>query len=118
VVVGGLAFYIIGKLLGSNRVSAEVEIAGLDVPEMGLAGYPEFMEHITPADVSPTQRRGRQEDGCRPGQRLEQIKKRTEQSVFLGWVPRGRTQPQFLYCVGAQAVLPLAVAIAGGLEPQ
>jgi hypothetical protein len=25
-----------------NRVSAEVEIAGLDVPEMGVPGYPEF----------------------------------------------------------------------------
>ncbi|MEA2698505.1 MAG: ammonium transporter, Amt family, partial [Myxococcales bacterium] len=48
-------FYVIGKVLGSNRVSAEVEIAGLDVPEMGMPGYPEFMEHITPADVPATQ---------------------------------------------------------------
>jgi Amt family ammonium transporter len=44
VLVGGLAFYIIGKLLGSNRVSAAVEIAGLDVPEMGMPGYPEFIQ--------------------------------------------------------------------------
>ncbi|HVZ73337.1 MAG TPA: ammonium transporter, partial [Polyangia bacterium] len=43
IVVGGIAFYVIGKLLGSNRVSAEVEIAGLDIPEMGMAGYPEFV---------------------------------------------------------------------------
>jgi Amt family ammonium transporter len=41
VIVGGLAFFIIGKLVG-NRVSAAVEIAGLDVPEMGVPGYPEF----------------------------------------------------------------------------
>jgi len=41
VIVGGLAFYIIGKILGSNRVPAAVEIAGLDVPEMGMPGYPE-----------------------------------------------------------------------------
>jgi Amt family ammonium transporter len=52
VVVGGVAFYIIGKLLGSNRVTAEVEIAGLDIPEMGLAGYPEFVETVSPEAVS------------------------------------------------------------------
>src|SRR3954454_14452540 len=38
IVVGGIAFYVIGKVLGSNRVSAEVEVAGLDVPEMGAMG--------------------------------------------------------------------------------
>jgi Amt family ammonium transporter len=51
VVVGGVIFYVIGKVLGSNRVSAEVEIAGLDIPEMGLAGYPDFITARAPADV-------------------------------------------------------------------
>ena len=51
VIVGGLCFFIIGKVLGSNRVSAEVEIAGLDVPEMGLPGYPEYIKHVLPAEV-------------------------------------------------------------------
>jgi Amt family ammonium transporter len=51
VVVGGIAFVIIGKLLGSNRVAAEVEIAGLDIPEMGLAGYPEFIKVVGPEEV-------------------------------------------------------------------
>ena len=51
VVVGGIAFYVIGKVLGSNRVSAEVEIAGLDVPEMGLPGYPEFVKSMAPEEV-------------------------------------------------------------------
>jgi Amt family ammonium transporter len=50
VVVGGLAFWVIGKLVG-NRVSAEVEIAGLDVPEMGVPGYPEFLPPIAPEQV-------------------------------------------------------------------
>jgi Amt family ammonium transporter len=50
--VGGLAFWIIGKILGSNRVSAAVEIAGLDIPEMGLAGYPEFIQP-TPVESVP-----------------------------------------------------------------
>jgi Amt family ammonium transporter len=36
--VAGLAFFIIGKLVG-NRVSAEDEVAGLDIPEMGVHGY-------------------------------------------------------------------------------
>jgi ammonium transporter, Amt family len=34
----GIAFFLIGKLLG-NRVSPEIELAGLDVPEMGVDGY-------------------------------------------------------------------------------
>jgi hypothetical protein len=52
IVVGGLAFWIIGKVLGSNRVSAAVEIAGLDIPEMGMAGYPEFIQ-VMPVDQVP-----------------------------------------------------------------
>jgi Amt family ammonium transporter len=55
VVVGGVIFYVIGKVLGSNRVSAEVEIAGLDVPEMGLPGYPDFITTRTPAEVPATE---------------------------------------------------------------
>jgi Amt family ammonium transporter len=51
VVVGGLAFWAIGKVLGSNRVPAEVEIAGLDVPEMGVPGYPEFVPPVAPEMV-------------------------------------------------------------------
>ena len=42
VIVGGLIFFILGKVLGSNRVPAEVEIAGLDMPEMGALAYPDF----------------------------------------------------------------------------
>jgi Amt family ammonium transporter len=52
IVVGGLAFWVIGKILGSNRVSAAVEIAGLDIPEMGMAGYPEFIQTM-PVDQVP-----------------------------------------------------------------
>lgn len=52
IVVGGLAFYIIGKVLGSNRVPAEVEIAGLDVPEMGIPGYPEFIAQTAPEEIT------------------------------------------------------------------
>lgn len=37
-----LFFFIIGKLVG-NRVSAEDEISGLDIPEMGLIAYPDDM---------------------------------------------------------------------------
>jgi Amt family ammonium transporter len=48
VVMGGIAFYVVGKLVGGNRVSAEVEVAGLDVPEMGVPGYPEFLPLMTP----------------------------------------------------------------------
>jgi Amt family ammonium transporter len=51
VAVGGLIFWILGKTIG-NRVSEEVEIAGLDIPEMGAAGYPEFIPVKAPAEVS------------------------------------------------------------------
>jgi Amt family ammonium transporter len=37
-----IAFKIIGALIG-NRVSAEVELQGLDIPEMGILGYPEVL---------------------------------------------------------------------------
>jgi Amt family ammonium transporter len=45
-------FTIVGKVVGGNRVPPEVEIAGLDIPEMGAPGYPEFVDHITPEQVS------------------------------------------------------------------
>jgi len=35
----GIAFVVIGRLMGGHRVSREVELAGLDVPEMGVDGY-------------------------------------------------------------------------------
>ncbi len=43
------AFYAFFKLVDvtlGNRVSAEVELAGLDIPEMGVSGYPDFV--LTP----------------------------------------------------------------------
>jgi Amt family ammonium transporter len=55
VVVGGAAFWAVGKLFGSNRVSAEIEIAGLDVPEMGVPGYPEFVPAMAVSDVPTTE---------------------------------------------------------------
>jgi Amt family ammonium transporter len=51
IVIGGVAFWVIGKLFGSNRVAAEVEIAGLDIPEMGVPGYPEFVPAISASDI-------------------------------------------------------------------
>src|SRR4029079_8494404 len=51
VVVGGVIFWVLGKVLGSNRVPAAVEIAGLDVPEMGVPGYPEFVKTVAPEEV-------------------------------------------------------------------
>ncbi|MDB5305186.1 MAG: hypothetical protein JWM97_2735, partial [Phycisphaerales bacterium] len=41
--------------LGSNRVPIEVEIAGLDIPEMGAPGYPEFTTHLAPEQVPLSQ---------------------------------------------------------------
>jgi Amt family ammonium transporter len=43
--VGGSAFLLwklTGLLVGGHRVSPEVEIGGLDIPEVGITAYPEF----------------------------------------------------------------------------
>jgi Amt family ammonium transporter len=52
--VGGMtaiALYVIGKLVG-NRVSVEDELAGLDLPELGVLGYLDDAK-TTPADSIP-----------------------------------------------------------------
>lgn len=54
VIIGGIIFFIIGKVIG-NRVPAKVEIAGMDIPEVGVAGYPEFMDYISPENVSDSE---------------------------------------------------------------
>jgi Amt family ammonium transporter len=54
-IVGGLVFAMIGRLIGSNRVSPEVEIAGLDIPEMGAPGYPEFISHVSSENIAPSE---------------------------------------------------------------
>ncbi len=51
VVAAGAIFWAIGKVLGTNRVPPEVEIAGLDIPEMGAPGYPEFITAMAPEEV-------------------------------------------------------------------
>lgn len=54
-IVAGACFLLIGKLLGSNRVPPEVEVAGLDIPEMGAPGYPEFITPLAPEMISQSQ---------------------------------------------------------------
>jgi Amt family ammonium transporter len=53
--VGGvtaICLFVIGKLVG-NRVSAEDEIAGLDIPEMGVHGYaPAEAGHVAPPEAA------------------------------------------------------------------
>jgi Amt family ammonium transporter len=51
VVVGGAAFWAVGKLVRGNRVSVEVELAGLDIPETGVPGYPEFVPATAVSDI-------------------------------------------------------------------
>ena len=55
VLVGGALFWALGKIIHGNRVAVEVEIAGLDVPEMGAPGYPEFITTLSPEDVSTSE---------------------------------------------------------------
>jgi Amt family ammonium transporter len=50
--IGGAVFLLIGKYLARNRVSPEVEVAGLDIPEMGSPGYPEFISHFSNEQIA------------------------------------------------------------------
>ncbi len=44
--VAAVAFFVIGKVIG-NRVAAEDEVSGLDLPEMGVLGYsPDAGPHL------------------------------------------------------------------------
>jgi len=52
VVVGGVVFFILDKIVG-NRVTAAEEIAGLDMPEMGALAYPDFFKGILPEAITP-----------------------------------------------------------------
>ncbi|HYP88871.1 MAG TPA: hypothetical protein VEQ59_11970, partial [Polyangiaceae bacterium] len=38
-VSAAVGFFVVGRLVGGHRVAPEVELAGLDVPEMGVDGY-------------------------------------------------------------------------------
>jgi Amt family ammonium transporter len=49
------ALTLIGRFELSNRVTPEVEIAGLDIPEMGAPGYPEFISHVGAEQIPPSQ---------------------------------------------------------------
>lgn len=51
-IIGGGLFWIVGKVVGGNRTLPQNEIAGLDVPEVGVRSYPEFIEAIAPEQVS------------------------------------------------------------------
>jgi len=48
---GLLVFAILRRALRRNRVSPEIEIAGLDIAEMGAGGYPEFIAHMAPEQI-------------------------------------------------------------------
>src|SRR5262249_32713346 len=52
--IGGLCFFIIRKLVGHRR-SPRSESARLDVPEMGVPGYPEYVTPKLPSDIAPAE---------------------------------------------------------------
>jgi Amt family ammonium transporter len=54
-IAGGAVFIMIGRILGSNRVVPEVEVAGLDIPEMGAPGYPEFISHVSNEQIQASE---------------------------------------------------------------
>ena len=53
--IGGAVFYAVGRFLGGNRVSPEVEVAGLDIPEMGAPGYPEFITQVSQEQMTASE---------------------------------------------------------------
>lgn len=57
-VIGGALFLLVGRYIGGNRVSTEVELNGLDVPELGVSGYPEFLSSFSDENISRNKTRG------------------------------------------------------------
>jgi ammonium transporter, Amt family len=51
-IIPAVVFRLIGRWAGSNRVRPEVEVAGLDIPEMGAPGYPEFISHMSQEQIT------------------------------------------------------------------
>jgi Amt family ammonium transporter len=49
--MAALCFALIGKLIG-NRVPATAELSGLDVPELGMEGYPPSAAERPPTSLS------------------------------------------------------------------
>ena len=49
--VGLITLIVLERVLGSNRVSPEIEMTGLDIPEMGAPGYPEFISRLGPESM-------------------------------------------------------------------
>jgi Amt family ammonium transporter len=47
------AWFKVSDLITPIRVSKEVEIEGLDGPEMGVLGYPDFQLHPSGAGLTP-----------------------------------------------------------------
>jgi hypothetical protein len=45
-IAGGIAFQFIGRIFGPNRVPREVELAELDIAEVGVPAYPEFFNPV------------------------------------------------------------------------
>jgi Amt family ammonium transporter len=45
-VAAGLLFFVLGKIFGGNRVAPDVEVAGLDLYEMGSPAYPDFIASL------------------------------------------------------------------------
>jgi Amt family ammonium transporter len=41
-----VVFYVVGKMFGGNRVAPEVEVAGLDLYELGSPAYPDFLTSL------------------------------------------------------------------------
>ena len=50
-----LVFWAVGRLTGGNRVPPEIEFAGLDIPEMGAPGYPEFITQISQEQITASE---------------------------------------------------------------
>ncbi|HEY3594051.1 MAG TPA: hypothetical protein VGL13_09255, partial [Polyangiaceae bacterium] len=54
-----LVMFIVGRLTGNHRVTADVEMSGLDIPEMGVHGYaPDTAGHVAPHPPSSMGRPG------------------------------------------------------------
>ncbi len=102
---GRACFWVVGKVLGGNRVSLEDEVNGLDMPEMGVHGYSTDLGPLPVGHAHAARRRGRDSNSHQAGYR------RFDQATRTAWGPPRHGAALFLRVLGDDMIAQLLVAL-------
>jgi Amt family ammonium transporter len=83
-IAGGLAFALIGKMIGSNRVQREVEMVGLDIPELGVPAYQQSGNSMPSGATLASEPRPASQPVSSGGQRFSIIVEGVDSPTLIG----------------------------------